>query len=111
LWSARREGSVLRVRGEIDVFTADDVQERLIAGVVEGIDRVDLAEVGFFGLAGVRVLLAAAQEARARGALLEVVCPPAVLRLLEICRVADDDVWRLSPLSLSGEAPAEDGKH
>jgi anti-anti-sigma factor len=96
LWSARRDGSVLRIVGDLDVFTADDVEERLVVEVLDGIDEVDLSKVGFFGLAGVRVLRNGAEAARAQGTVLHVVCPAAVLRLLEDCGVAEEEVWRLS---------------
>ncbi len=98
----------MRIDGDVDVFTGDDVEELLVAEVGGGADQVDLSEVGFFGLAGVRVLQAGADAARLRGTQLEVLCPPSVLRLLEICGVADDDVWRLLPLEVSGNGQREE---
>ena len=103
LWSGHREGSVLRIRGDVDVFTAEDIEERLVTEVLDGAVQVDLSEVEFFGLAGVRVLQAGADVARSRGAVREIQCPPAVMRLLEICGVEEDDRWRLSPLDLGGD--------
>jgi anti-anti-sigma factor len=59
---------VVSVRGDLDLDTAPLVQETLIQSL-EGAERVclDLAEVGFCGAAGVRVVITARQQAAARG--------------------------------------------
>jgi anti-anti-sigma factor len=102
VWSARRDGSVLRIGGEVDAFTADDVAERLVAEVRDGIAHVDLSEVEFFGAAGVRVLLAGGGAAQLQGMTLDVVCPRTVMRVLDVCAVAEEDGVRVHPLGVSG---------
>jgi anti-anti-sigma factor len=98
-WSARRDGSVLRIGGDLDAFTADDVAERLVAEVHDGIEKVDLSEVEFFGAAGVRILLAGGDAAQGVGVMLDVACPRSVMRVLDICAVAEEDGVRVHPLA------------
>lgn len=59
---------VVSVRGDLDLDTAPLVQETLIQSL-ESAERVclDLAEVGFCGAAGVRVVIIARQQAAALG--------------------------------------------
>jgi anti-anti-sigma factor len=97
-WSARRDGSVLRIGGELDAFTADEVAARLVAEVLDGIEKVDLSEVEFFGAAGVRILLAGGDAAQGQGVTLDVACPRSVMRVLDVCAVAEEDGVRVQPL-------------
>jgi anti-anti-sigma factor len=87
------------IGGELDAFTADDVAERLVAEVLNGIDKVDLSEVEFFGAAGVRILLAGGDAAHAQGVTLDVACPRSVMRVLDVCAVAEEDGLRVHPLA------------
>ena len=98
-WSARRDGSVLLIGGELDAFTADEVAERLVAEVLDGVKKVDLSEVEFFGAAGVRILLAGGDAAQGQGLTLDVACPRSVLRVLDVCAVAEEDGVRVHPLA------------
>jgi anti-anti-sigma factor len=109
LWSARRDGPVLRIEGALDVITADDVTERLVAEVLTGIDRVDLSGVEFCGAAGVRALLAGREAAHARGIVLRLGCPPPVVRVLELCGVADLDGWQVITVGVPGDTEPEEG--
>jgi anti-anti-sigma factor len=97
-WSARRDGSVLWIGGDLDAFTADDVAERLVAEVRNGIVKVDLSEVEFFGAAGVRILLAGGVAAQGQGVMLDVACPRSVMRVLDVCALAEEDGVRVQPL-------------
>lgn len=47
LWSARRDGPVLRLTGALDVITAGEMAERLEAEVAAGAGRTDLTGVEF----------------------------------------------------------------
>ena len=40
LWSARRDGPVLRITGALDVLTADAVADRLVTEVLGGIEQM-----------------------------------------------------------------------
>jgi len=98
-WSARRDGTVLRIGGDLVAFTAEEVAERLVAEVLDGIKKVDLSEVDFFGAAGVRILLAGGDAAQGRGVMLDVACPRSVMRVLDVCAVAEEDGLRVLPLA------------
>ena len=79
--------TVLEVAGEIDVYTAPQLRERLIA-VVEGGARqviVDLGRVEFLDSTGLGVLVGALKRLRVVGGELRLVC--AQERLLKIFRI------------------------
>jgi stage II sporulation protein AA (anti-sigma F factor antagonist) len=80
--------AVLGVEGEIDPHTARELDEALGELVRrEDLEQVvlDLAAIGFIDSSGLRVILAADADLRARGATLTVRSPSdAVRRLLEI---------------------------
>jgi anti-sigma B factor antagonist len=79
---------VVAVAGELDIATAPELCARLDA--TRSIRRlrmlVDLTEVDFCDSTGLRALLGAASEVRARGGRFAIVCPPAgdVARLLDV---------------------------
>lgn len=82
------------VRGALDLVTAPHLATHLrhrIESTLFGDDLVvDLGGVDFLGSKGVAALVAAAQEADARGCRLKVVgCRPIVLRILDIAGVRD----------------------
>jgi len=83
--------TVLEVAGEIDVYTAPQLRERLIA-VVEGGARqviVDLGRVEFLDSTGLGVLVGALKRLRVVGGELRLVC--AQERLLKIFRITGLD--------------------
>jgi anti-sigma B factor antagonist len=82
---------VLEVGGEIDVYTAPQLREHLIA-LVEGGDRrvvVDLARVEFLDSTGLGVLVGALRRLRGVDGELTLVC--AQERLLKIFRITGLD--------------------
>jgi anti-sigma B factor antagonist len=69
--------SLVRVRGDIDIATAPRLQRRLDTLVGQGVQHlvVDLRNVSFCDLAGVRVLLGVERELRAHGGHLTLLGP------------------------------------
>jgi anti-sigma B factor antagonist len=88
--------TVLEVAGEVDVYTAPRLRERLIE-LVEGGARsviVDLTQVEFLDSTGLGVLVGALKRLRAAGGSLGLVCGQE--RLLKIFRItALDRVFSL----------------
>jgi anti-sigma B factor antagonist len=82
---------VLEIGGEIDVYTAPRLRERLIEMVASGDKNivVDLARVEFLDSTGLGVLVGAHRRLRATGGSLRLVCPHE--RLLKIFRITGLD--------------------
>lgn len=76
----RSEGSwtVVDVAGEIDLFSAPQLKERIAQLIGEGNDRllVNLEKVGFMDSTGLGVLLGALKRVKERDGSLAIVCPP-----------------------------------
>jgi anti-sigma B factor antagonist len=76
----RSEGSwtVVEVGGEIDLFSAPQLKERIARLVDEGTPRlvVNLEKVDFMDSTGLGVLLGALKRVRERDGSLAIVCPP-----------------------------------
>lgn len=74
----RTEGpwTVLDVSGEVDLYTAPSLRERLVSIIDEGAPRllVNLADVGFMDSSGLGVLVGALKRTRERGGELSLVC-------------------------------------
>jgi anti-sigma B factor antagonist len=83
--------SVLEIGGEIDVYTAPRLRERLIEMVNAGVRHVvvDLARVEFLDSTGLGVLVGAHRRLRATDGDLSLVCPQE--RLLKIFRITGLD--------------------
>ncbi|GAA1784837.1 MULTISPECIES: STAS domain-containing protein [Streptomonospora] len=83
---------VVAVQGEIDIATADDMRDRLLAAASEpGCATVvaDLSEVEFFDASGVRALMAARRRLDADGVRTVLGGPSAaVVRTLEVLGLA-----------------------
>lgn len=89
---------VLDVGGEIDVYTAPQLRERLIAIVQSGARQVvvDLGRVEFLDSTGLGVLVGALKRLNSVGGELALVC--AQERLLKIFRITGlDRVFKLHP--------------
>lgn len=86
---AKTQGSdvILTVSGEIDLFTAPKLRERLTAAIDEGATRiiVDLEGVGFMDSTGLGSLVGGLKRVKERGGSMVLVCTNrAVLRILSI---------------------------
>ncbi len=83
--------TVLEVAGEIDVYTAPQLRERLIALVDDGVRKVivDLSRVEFLDSTGLGVLVGGLKRLRSVGGDLVLVC--AHERLLKIFRITGLD--------------------
>jgi anti-sigma B factor antagonist len=79
--------AVVTATGEIDLYTAPQLQSELTRLPRSGFDRVvvDLSEVEFCDSTGMNVLLAAMKRLRERGGTLELAAPrSAVRRILQV---------------------------
>ena len=101
---------VLEVAGEIDVYTAPQLRERLIS-LVDGGARhvvVDLGRVEFLDSTGLGVLVGALKRLRGAGGELFLVCGQE--RLLKIFRITGlDRVFTLYPTVEAATAGSSDG--
>jgi anti-anti-sigma factor len=79
----------LVVTGEIDAANADALAERVRDLIADGGTVIDLAAVGFFGVAGARMLLSAGSFAHGTDRIVHVICSPAVWRVLYLCGMTD----------------------
>ena len=89
-------GALIRVGGEIDVFTAPLLQEAILAQIQCRTSTIaDLADVTFMDASGVGMLIRADQLARRRGVRLTITHPTGpvarVLRLTRADRILDID--------------------
>ncbi|MBB5998877.1 STAS domain-containing protein [Streptomonospora salina] len=79
--------AVVAVRGEIDLYTAPQLQSGLVDALEDGARRlvVDMSRVEFCDSTGMSVLLSVMKRARAADGDLELVAPkPAVRKILEV---------------------------
>jgi anti-sigma B factor antagonist len=89
-----RDGDVhtISVAGELDLSTAADVEEELVAVERTGVATIllDLSGLQFMDTSGIRLLLTADARARANGNRLTLRRPPGnVMRVLTIAGIAD----------------------
>lgn len=89
--------TVVEVRGEVDVYTAPELRERLLEILHEGADQrvvVDLRPVDFMDSTGLGVLVGALKRVRMAGGDLPLVCDSE--KLLKIFRITGlDQVFAL----------------
>jgi len=99
--------TVLEVSGEIDVYTAPTLREKIIALVDGGVTGliVDLTNVEFLDSTGLGVLVGALKRLRGVGGTFGVVCDQE--RLLKIFRITGLD--RVFTIYDSVDAAAADG--
>lgn len=90
--------TVLRLRGEVDLFTAPRLRAAL-GEMVEAGQReliVDMRDVEYFGTAGIAALAGALAQVRRHGGSLKVACPhPHVLKLFQLTDM--NKVFRIYP--------------
>jgi anti-sigma B factor antagonist len=85
--ASRPEYTVLTVSGEIDVYTAPLLRQKLVELSDSGASRivVNLEPVGFLDSTGLGVLVAALNRARRQSGEVELICSQArILRVFEI---------------------------
>lgn len=82
-WSDGR----VTLAGDIDELNADDIAERVCAGVANPsrVSDLDLTAVTFFSAAGVRLLAKVAAAACMADAIVHVTCSPTVWRIADLC--------------------------
>lgn len=96
-WTAAVTGDRLRVRGEIDFSNADRFAAVLRAVVASGLHRVDLSEVGFCAVAGIRAILSVTDHPPRGAAALTLEAVPAVVaRLVDLTGAANHPGLQLS---------------
>ncbi|GAA1780928.1 anti-sigma factor antagonist BldG [Streptomonospora arabica] len=81
------DSAVVTVRGEIDLYTAPQLQSGLVNALEDGARRllVDMSRVEFCDSTGMSVLLSGMKRARAKEGDLVLVAPkPAVRKILEV---------------------------
>ena len=104
---AQDDHTLLRVIGEIDVYTAPKLREQLIKLADDGVRRivVDLGMVEFLDSTGLGVLVGALKRAKASGGSFALVCNQP--RLLKIFRITGlERVFQMYPTvadALKGE--------
>ncbi|HEX5496483.1 MAG TPA: STAS domain-containing protein [Mycobacteriales bacterium] len=90
--------TVLRLRGEVDLFTAPRLRATLCELVESGRSEliVDMGDVEYFGTAGIAALAGALAHVRRHGGWLKVACPhPHVLKLFQLTDM--NKVFRIYP--------------
>lgn len=112
LEETERDGwTVLSVRGEVDVYSAPRLRERLVELVGRGARRivVDLDGVEFLDSTGLGVLVGGLKRVRSHDGDLAVVCSqPRILKVFEITRLTEVFGIRESIEAVVG-GPAGDG--
>ncbi len=74
--AAGRDAHVVAVTGEIDLFTAPEFKQRVMAPIAAGVDHViiDLTETTFVDSSSLGVLIGAHRRLKSRGGRLMVAC-------------------------------------
>ena len=85
--SEHAAGTVVVPEGELDLFTARDLEA--VLATQSGPVVVDLRELSFIDLTGLRVLLDADARSRQDGMNLRFIPGPMVLRLFELAQLPD----------------------
>jgi anti-sigma B factor antagonist len=83
--------TVVRVRGELDIGSADALRAALDAAEADGSDivRLDATGVDFLDSTALGVILASAQRMSQRGGRLELVCTsPSMRRILDMTMIS-----------------------
>ena len=78
---------IVHARGEVDLHSASDLSDRLLAAIDNGTPQlvIDLTEIAFIDSTGLGALVAAHNGATERGISMHVVCPSE--RLLKLFRI------------------------
>ena len=106
---ASLSGTLVHVRGDLDFASASGLERRLDTQVGSGVHHlvVDLADVSFCDLAGVRVLMRVDRELRTRGGRLTLLGPCRwVTRILTVLDLTDQ--LRIEPAT-GGDGAGQNG--
>jgi anti-anti-sigma factor len=85
LCAVHRVGDRLWFFGEIDESNADELAARTLVEIRAGAVGLDLSQVRFFAVAGIRILDAVQSAATFPNGGLLVVCSPEAMRTLRVC--------------------------
>jgi anti-sigma B factor antagonist len=100
---------VVAVSGEVDLFTAPEFKQRVMAPITAGLDRVivDLTETTFIDSSSLGVLIGAHRRLKARGGRLVVACTnDAIVKTFRITGL--DGVFKLvASVEAARAEPAE----
>jgi anti-sigma B factor antagonist len=89
---------VIAVAGEVDLFTAPEFKERVMAPIAADVERVvvDLSDASFIDSSSLGVLIGAHRRLRARGGRLMVACDDsAILKTFRVTGL--DSVFTIAP--------------
>jgi anti-sigma B factor antagonist len=87
---------VVSVRGEVDLFTAPEFKQRVMAPIAAGVERliVDLTDTTFVDSSSLGVLIGAHRRLKSRGGILVVACgAEAIVKTFRITGL--DSVFRV----------------
>ena len=90
--SSQRRAQLVRVRGEVDISTAYDLQVAFDALIAAGVGPVvvDLSDLDFIDSSGMTALVRARTDLALQGRRMSVACPPGhVHRLFEIVELVE----------------------
>jgi anti-sigma B factor antagonist len=107
--STHPDHTVISVEGEVDVYTAPLLRQRLVELIDSGTSKVvvNLEPVAFLDSTGLGVLVAALNRLRRQGGDLELICTqPRILRVFEITGLTKVFTIHQSSQSLATGTPA-----
>jgi anti-anti-sigma factor len=108
LCSVRRDGTAVRLTGEIDEANWSAIAERIALEIAAGAVRLDLTQLGYCGAAGVRALLHG-RRALPSGSTLHLTCSPLVFRVLHICGLVGAEGLMIKQVDANGGQRPETG--
>jgi anti-anti-sigma factor len=108
LCSVRRDGTAVRLTGEIDEANWAAIAERIALEIGAGAVHLDLTQLGYCGAAGVRALLQGRQVLPS-GSTLHLTCSPLVFRVLQICGLIGADRLMIKQIDGNGRQRPEAG--
>ena len=106
--SRETEGCVVTLRGEVDVYTAPALRNRLVEAVESecGVIIVDMTGVDFIDSSGLGVLVSALKRVREHDAIMRIVCSKeSILKIFKITGL--DRVFPISATLAEAIKPEE----
>ncbi|WP_158852871.1 STAS domain-containing protein [Saccharothrix deserti] len=100
--------TVITVCGEVDIRAAEEIQDRLVRDGLGPVRvRLDLGGVTFMAVAGLAVLLHAADLCRDRGMDLTLVASPQVMKVIDLIHTTAGLADHLIPAGAGGSPPTQ----